>query len=484
MSNANADSVKLSYIKEVTPGTTPSAVRKPLRFVSESLNDTATAETSKEITGNRRVRNSRVTARAADGSINCELSCKSYDDLFAGLLMATGWSSGSGIGHISAIFDSETDTLTDSDANGNFVDVSVGDWLYIKDPDGSDDMLLKVLSVASNKNSVVVFPVVATDLLETSLFVPIKKCAAVVDGSTEHSFTVQKQYSDLTDVYHIYRGMRLSQGSISLPATGAITNTFDFMGKSQEDAAAAIGVAQAADFTTEPMLDTELVGVYVNGAAFELMTASLTINNNLRERPLAGSIYRDGFGYGKFLVTGSLTAYFANQAAAGYFKTETEFPMILVFKDVDGNYFIVDLPKVKISTRESSATGENSDVVLTLGIQSLEGETDAVTLRIVKLEASEIAAIKTDPDYVVTGTLNPDAAGNYYNEYPTAGTMYKLANGDWWLQKTLAGNSYITSTPGTKSADGWELDEGGLAGVYSPTGSATGTATVAAYVPA
>lgn len=386
MSKANADNVKLSYIKETIAGTTPTdRTRTPLRFTSDSLNDTATFENSKEITGNRRVKGGRISGKSAGGTVNCELSCKSYEDLLLALCMSSGWSAESNLSEGETItIDKDANVITDVDGDGLFDALVVGDWLIVDGGATNSKIPCRVTAVDTVADTVTVFPMVELTSVTGSTSVDIYVPAKIIDGSTEHSFSIQKQYSDLGNVFEIYRGMRVSQGSISIPATGSITNTFEFMGIEEEDTTTSVGTGVEDDFTTESLKDTDLLGVFVDSDLFEISTLQANINNNLRERPIAGEIYNKSVGIGKFNVTGTVEAYFENQAAVAHFKAVTSFPVAIAVKDPDGNILIIDIPKVKFTTRDKQASGENTDVMLSLGFAAYEQSN--ATIRVYKFE--------------------------------------------------------------------------------------------------
>jgi hypothetical protein len=93
------------------------------------------------------------------------------------------------------------------------------------------------------------------------------------------------------------------------------------------------------------------------------------------------------------------------------------------------------------------------------------------------------------PSYaVVTGTLDPNAAGTYLRVGLYNGASYfKMINNNFWLESfafTEEGATYrtwyITSAHGQVSVNGWQVEQEAASGEYAPQGDATGTATVVA----
>lgn len=82
-------------------------------------------------------------------------------------------------------------------------------------------------------------------------------------------------------------------------------------------------------------------------------------------------------------------------------------------------------------------------------------------------------------DFTITGTLSPDATGDYTQgaDYDGAATY---SNGTYVLWTGALGLKILSSAAGTYG-DYWQKSAGDTSGDYAPQGSASGTATVAVY---
>lgn len=89
--SANSSMVGLYYIKESTPGETPAAQLRGLRYTSESIEDTTQTTQSEEVVTDRQVTDVVRTAFGSQGDVNFELSYGAFDDLIEGVMMAA-WS--------------------------------------------------------------------------------------------------------------------------------------------------------------------------------------------------------------------------------------------------------------------------------------------------------------------------------------------------------------------------------------------------------
>lgn len=84
-------------------------------------------------------------------------------------------------------------------------------------------------------------------------------------------------------------------------------------------------------------------------------------------------------------------------------------------------------------------------------------------------------------DYAVTGTLSPDATCNYYaTQWYNGRAAFRRADGSYWIWWDGTDTWNISAVLGTQGADYWTRTDPDPAGTYTPGGTATGTATVAA----
>ncbi|MFA5163817.1 MAG: hypothetical protein WC441_04870 [Patescibacteria group bacterium] len=91
--------------------------------------------------------------------------------------------------------------------------------------------------------------------------------------------------------------------------------------------------------------------------------------------------------------------------------------------------------------------------------------------------------IRKLPDYVVTGSLTPDATGNYYYTGIVNGKPYYRRGIDsWFIWRSEVNNTWwITTTLASISGYRWTRVNTEIVGSYVAEGGATGTATVTAY---
>jgi len=89
------------------------------------------------------------------------------------------------------------------------------------------------------------------------------------------------------------------------------------------------------------------------------------------------------------------------------------------------------------------------------------------------------AMVVTDGDYRVTGTLDPDATGNYVDAGEFNGKRsYELTPDGWFIWWDTEGWWTISVTRGLVGFSFWTREDPEIQGLYSPGGTATGDATV------
>ena len=91
MSDSNR--ILVSYVEEVTFGTTPATNQTTVRHTGEGLGADTTIAKSAEIRSDGQVADVKRTSQSASGDINIEMSYSAHDDLMASAIRSAAWSS-------------------------------------------------------------------------------------------------------------------------------------------------------------------------------------------------------------------------------------------------------------------------------------------------------------------------------------------------------------------------------------------------------
>jgi hypothetical protein len=121
-----------------------------------------------------------------------------------------------------------------------------------------------------------------------------------------------------------------------------------------------------ATTNTEVFNATANVGSIVkDGAVLSSAIRSIELNGDasLREQPAVGSKFPAGIGYGRFMLSGSMSAYFEDFSFYDDFINHNTTSLELNFEDVDHISYYYTVPAIKITSDPISPNGIDQDVM-------------------------------------------------------------------------------------------------------------------------
>lgn len=399
---AIADRIQLGFVEESTYGVNPTGSNlQKLRITAESLAKSTNTTQSAEIRPDRQVSDVIRTGISVEGGFDFELSYGSFDKLIAAALFSADFGSVVVIvdddANLQAQIVAATGVLT---AVGQFGSgVAVGDWIKLSNfSNAANNVLVKVLELIDADNikiagaAALADETVAADAAGANA--KIVKGASIKNGTNQRSFTFERGYTDLTK-FATFRGLVPESLSLSVSADAIVTGSFAFRGKDEDALASSSPNAGYDNATVSPVMNAidNVLSVLEGDLAVNqsnslaVTSVSLEVQNNLRDRMIVGSLGADSIGAGKVAVTGSLQAYFNNQSAADKYLNFDKTAVTVLFQDVDGNVYVVELPRVKFTQGTKVAGGENSDVVLDMAFSAYRHEVEDATIRVVKISA-------------------------------------------------------------------------------------------------
>jgi len=358
-----------------------------LRLVSESLGGENTSVESAEIRDDRQINDVIRTLTRAAGDLNYELSFSAYDHLIEAAFLSAGFSTEvediSGDTTISA---ANGDNSFNDSANG-FGNYVLNQWIKTAGfATAANNGFFKITSAAAGKL------IVSGGTLTTEAAGPaitITQGAQVVNGVALRTFSMERQYTDLTNKFEIMKGMAVNQLSMSIQADQIITGAFAFIGKNAASAAASVITGGNKTAPTKAVMAAvdSITAILEGQAAFASTQFSLELVNNLRERLEIGTLGAASIGSGAVGVTGTLQAFFTSETIIDKFLNFTTSTLALVIEDVDGNGYIVDFPRVKYTQGQRVAGGQNTDVLADMTFSAFREPTEDVTIRFARFPA-------------------------------------------------------------------------------------------------
>jgi hypothetical protein len=408
MSDANR--VQVSYVEESSFGVARAASLQVLRHTGESLKQDTTVVTSEECRSDRQIADIIRTGVGASGGIDFELSYGSHDDFFKAVLCSSGWSTERKVSIATISASAFDNALHDSGAGFIAAGFLVNQWVKISGFNTTaNNGWAKIVSVDTDE--MVLSHKTLTDEAAGST-ITVQMGSQVVNGvAALPSFNIERQYIDLNpDVFSIFLGMCLNSMNLDIPADGIITGSMAFMGSEETNAASSSGTGYSGATSTRVMSGANHVDqVLENATSVGILSFSLSITNNLRQRLEVGNLGVKSMGTGTIEINGSMSLYLTDATLFNKYLNQTETSMAISFQDTVGNGYVVEIPSMKIVNGSRPAGGLNTDVVGEFEWRAFRNEDEGVSIRIARfpvtsgnLAGSAVAASGSVGDLTVT----------------------------------------------------------------------------------
>lgn len=339
--------VEIGYVAESVFGSTPvgEAFQK-VRDASFSVNLQKETYQSEERRSDRSRQDVRHGYNSVAGDIAGELSEETWDDFIQAVFGGT-WASGASTSFTSVSINTANALVTCTSANFVTAGFRVGDVFSLSI---NPSNYLTAISVGVSTIEVEPGTISTTATASATIRTLGQKISL---GNTYRSFTVERWLSDLTK-YQAFKGCRINQMSLSVPASGMVTVTFGIMGQS---GTAFSGTSLASSYT-DAVQTTPFAAVngelYEGGAVLGFVTAAeITLNNNMASPQVVGANVVPDILYGRFAdVTGSITVLFTSETMHAKFINETESTLLLRIQDQStldstADFINIILPRIK-----------------------------------------------------------------------------------------------------------------------------------------
>lgn len=383
---SSADLVVHKILEEVTIGVTPAAALRKLNVVSSSIDGTIGTTVSNQINPNRSESDLIRTEGSTAGDIGIEWQYGAYNDLVEGAI-GSDWSTA---------FTLTATNISAANADNSFNSVAAAfstanilpnHWIKVGGfVNAANNGIFKVVSVTTAK--IVVAAVLVTEAAGPSITV---KGQSVRNGTTRKSYTIEKEFADLTTTFVSHKGMVVNTMNISAAVGSIVTGSFNFNGMSTTYATTTIGTgADLAAISNQLFDPTDSIGtIVIDGVAFSscVRSINLTTTNNTRFTQCLGSLYPTNVNLGTLGVTGDMEIYFSDYTMIEKFLNGTAISLSYSFSDAAGNYLVIDMPNVKFNTGTLSGVSKNSDVMTSLSFTALYDSTEAYAIQFSSLAA-------------------------------------------------------------------------------------------------
>lgn len=382
MSNLTQQAVTttIAYAAESTYGVSAlPANGKALRRVSSTIATAKDTFKSAEVRPDQMVSDMRHGLHKVGGTVACELSTQSYDDLLAALLRGT-WTAG--------VTASQTDftSVTASASAGTFTNGS-GSWITkgFKPGDvvrfagltqaGNNAKNFRILSLTASDLSVYPPPL---DMTAESNFTVAVVGQKLLVGQAQPSFTIEQNYPDI-DVSEVFTGMRVDKGQFKLPVNGMATVDFDFIGQDGKvlNGGAAPYFTSPTAAPTTGILAGPSGSIEVGGISQGVITAcDFMVSHSCVAPAVVGSVISPNVYYGRTEITGTISAYLQDASLVNAFLAETEVDIVVQLDAAPpagggpSEFLCFGFHRVKFTGATKTIAGDNG-VIVTLPFESL-----------------------------------------------------------------------------------------------------------------
>lgn len=210
----------------------------------------------------------------------------------------------------------------------------------------------------------------------------------LANGTTHKSFTLEANYTNIGQFISIV-GAKVNSLSITARVGQVVTGTIEFIGRVAAIAQASVGVGAASSAPTGDVFSAvSLNGINLDETDVELLAIELQINNNARPQQILGTTALAGVGFGRFNVTGTIEAYFADAALMSKYFNFAAGTLDWQFTDAAGNDLLFRIDRYKPTDGEAAVPGNDQDVIQRYPFQAMMSTTSPnKTLRITRTPA-------------------------------------------------------------------------------------------------
>ena len=312
--------------------------------------------TSAEIIDTAQTQDMRLGSDNISGTINAELSCETYQDLFAAAFRGP-WFAGASLAASTDIEFVAPDKLvrtagsflTDGFKTGVAVDVSGA-----LNPENNGRFVVSgvtalQLTVQVNVENKTPKPFVNEAAgASVTIATPGKLLIVPLSNRTNDSFTIEKYFSTINTA-EVYTGCKISTIGFNFQPNAMATLTFGVMGGAVESYPTGPYFTNPAPSATTGVLAGTRGALFVDGQRIGVVTG-LTIDTtgNMETGQVIGDRQTPDVFLGRVTASGQFTAYFENNDLWEKFRGEEELS-ITIRCDGDGNEGMVfTLPRVKL----------------------------------------------------------------------------------------------------------------------------------------
>lgn len=366
--------------REVTYGTIPAAASAQLlRRVQSTVDLQKDTYASNEIRPDMQIADFRHGVRRIKGSLQGELSPKTYSDQLSAMLKRD-FTAGVSAAAASITIAGAAGAWTVTRAAGSYLTdgFKIGDVIRLTVGTFNAANLNKNLLITALTATVATCVVLNASLLVaegpiagSTVAVQGKKTWIPTTAQTDVSYSIEHWFNDISQS-EVFSGVKFDKAAINLPPTGMATVQFDVVGQNITTAAVRYFTSPTAIPGTGVVAAVNGV-LIVNGVAQTVVTGlTLSIDPMFSGDPVVGSTVVPNQFAGPVNITGQFTAYFTDNTLRDLFVNETESSLIVALttdNTAAADVVCFTLPRIKVGGQQKS--DGSGGIVQTFPFQAL-----------------------------------------------------------------------------------------------------------------
>lgn len=371
---------QLTYVAEVTPGTSPSSGYKMLRNLGGSgINVTKQTLVSNEYRSDRAISSIRHGNKAPALEVPFELSYTSFDTPLEAALFGAWTVAYALTGLTVTVVAGTTKTFTVAGYDFVAAGVAVG-----------DKIVTTGFAAAGNNGTFTVSAVEATKITcatatgleavtdDTDVAITTTRYY-LKQGSTAKYLSIEEGFTDITQ-YQVMAGALCNGMTLNVAPNAMVTGSFNFLGLSTTAfSGTSIDSTPDAAPTTQPF--DSFTGTITEGGSTIATVTALTLNlqNGLEHYFALFDADPYKIGTGRANLTGSVSCFFEDATMVNKFLNETASAIVFSLTDLAGNKLTCTIPAVKYTGGTKNMTENN--ILIDLPFQAYYDATQATALR-------------------------------------------------------------------------------------------------------
>lgn len=185
-------------------------------------------------------------------------------------------------------------------------------------------------------------------------------------GTTEFSFTIEKEFQDLTNEFMLFKGMKVGTFDLNFRYGEIVTGNMTFLGNSATSADASANSSATTASNTNNVYDgaNDVEWITIDGVTTTLFVQqiNLSINNGLRPVEAISYLTPPSINEGRSRVTGSFSAYLNDMDL--YDKLAANTALALEWQvGTNSQTYNFRIPEAIITTGSPQAGGPDTDVI-------------------------------------------------------------------------------------------------------------------------